>query len=193
MVRGCLGRVEFSAHDHGFTDLASATETVRLLWICVWRKRGQQSLEFLVEQPGNEFRRVLGRVPLLVQHFLAANVGARKPLAFAKDAIDRLMAYDWPGNIRELRNLVERMQILHEGSDVHAADLPPELSRARPSAVAENETDPVLVPLADVERRHVERVLNATGWNKARAARVLDVDVKTLNKKIRDFSLEKRS
>ena len=132
-------------------------------------------------------------VPLLVQHFLAANVGARKPLAFAKDALERLMAYDWPGNIRELRNLVERMQILHEGSDVHAADLPPELSRVRPSAVTESEADPVLVPLADVERRHVERVLNATGWNKARAARVLDVDVKTLNKKIRDYNVEKRS
>jgi len=56
-----------------------------------------------------------------------------------------------------------------------------------------SDADPVLVALADVERRHVERVLNATGWNKARAARVLDVDVKTLNKKIRDFSLEKRS
>jgi len=71
--------------------------------------------------------------------------------------------------------------------------LPPELSRVRSPAAVESEADPVLVPLADVERRHVERVLNATGWNKARAARVLDVDVKTLNKKIRDFSLEKRS
>src|SRR3989475_412374 len=132
-------------------------------------------------------------VPLLVQHFRSATVGARKPLAFATDALERLMAYDWPGNIRELRNLVERLQILHEGSDVHAADLPPELSRVRPPAAVESDADPVLVPLADVERRHVERVLNATGWNKARAARVLDVDVKTLNKKIRDYSLEKRS
>src|SRR6266581_20685 len=132
-------------------------------------------------------------VPLLVQHFLSANVGARKPLSFATDALERLMAYDWPGNIRELRNLVERLQILHEGADVHAADLPPELSRSRPAAAVEGEADPVLVPLADVERRHVERVLNATGWNKARAARVLDVDVKTLNKKIRDYSLEKPS
>jgi DNA-binding NtrC family response regulator len=145
----------------------------------------------VVEVPALRQRRE--DVPLLVQHFLAANVGARKPLAFAKDAIDRLMAYDWPGNIRELRNLVERLQILHEGSDVSAGDLPPELSRVRPSAGAEGDTDPVLVPLADIERRHVERVLNATGWNKARAARVLDVDVKTLNKKIRDYSLEKRS
>jgi len=87
----------------------------------------------------------------------------------------------------------KRLQILHEGADVHAADLPPELSRSRPAAAVEGEADPVLVPLADVERRHVERVLNATGWNKARAARVLDVDVKTLNKKIRDYSLEKPS
>ncbi|PYN09118.1 MAG: hypothetical protein DME02_04915 [Candidatus Rokuibacteriota bacterium] len=88
---------------------------------------------------------------------------------------------------------MERLQILHEGSEVRAADLPPELSRVRPSATAERDSDPVLVPLADIERRHVERVLNATGWNKARAARVLDVDVKTLNKKIRDYSLEKPS
>ena len=47
--------------------------------------------------------------------------------------------------------------------------------------------------LAQVEGRLVERVLQATGWNKARAARVLEVDIKTLNKKIRDFGLEKRS
>ena len=85
------------------------------------------------------------------------------------------------------------MKLTASFSDVYAADLPPELSRVRSPAAVESEADPVLVPLADVERRHVERVLNATGWNKARAARVLDVDVKTLNKKIRDFSLEKRS
>ena len=50
-----------------------------------------------------------------------------------------------------------------------------------------------MVPLAEVERRHVERVLHATGWNKARAARVLGVDIKTLNKKIRDFMIAQRT
>jgi DNA-binding NtrC family response regulator len=132
-------------------------------------------------------------IPLLVQHFLAGGGSSRKPLTFSKDALERLMAYDWPGNIRELRNLVERLQILHEGTEVRAAGLPPELSRTRSPAPSEDNGDAVLVPLADVERRHVERVLHATGWNKARAARVLEVDVKTLNKKIRDFSLERRS
>jgi DNA-binding protein Fis len=46
-----------------------------------------------------------------------------------------------------------------------------------------------MLPLHEVERRHVERVLGATAWNKARAARILEVDIKTLNKKIRDFGL----
>jgi transcriptional regulator of acetoin/glycerol metabolism len=80
------------------------------------------------------------------------------------------------------------MQILCAGDEVTAADLPQELTTARH---APEPTDNVLVPLQEIERRHVERVLQATGWNKAQAARVLEVDIKTLNKKIRDFNLIK--
>jgi two-component system response regulator AtoC len=144
----------------------------------------------VVEVPALRQRRE--DIPQLVQHFLApARRGTR--LAFARDALERLVAYDWPGNIRELRNLVERLQILHEGSEVRASDLPPELRRAPEPAEVHDDPEPALVPLAQVERRHVERVLAATGWNKARAARVLEVDVKTLNKKIRDFNLVRRA
>jgi DNA-binding NtrC family response regulator len=62
---------------------------------------------------------------------------------------------------------------------------------AAPAVASSAPSEPagVLVPLAEVERRHVEQVLQATAWNKARAARVLEVDIKTLNKKIRDFKL----
>jgi DNA-binding NtrC family response regulator len=140
----------------------------------------------VVEVPALRQRRE--DIPLLVQHFLTPG-RTGKTLTFSRDALDRLLAYDWPGNIRELRNLVERLQILHEGSEVHAGDLPSELRHGREAAVAGDAREPALVPLAHVERRHVERVLAATGWNKARAARVLEVDVKTLNKKIRDFNL----
>jgi DNA-binding NtrC family response regulator len=126
-------------------------------------------------------------IPLLVQHFAALGGRGGKPLRFSPEATERLMNYQWPGNIRELRNLIERLLILHEGDEVRAADLPVELGIvARASA---DPSDANLVSLQEMERRHVERVLNATGWNKAQAARVLDVDIKTLNKKIRDYGL----
>jgi DNA-binding NtrC family response regulator len=145
--------------------------------------------------PVPPLRQRRGDIPLLVQHFIAPFARVGKSLTFTPEAMARLQAYDWPGNIRELRNLIERLLILNEGQEVTPAMLPPEIGRsaqiapvptgaAAPAAVEE-----VLTPLAEVERRHVERVLHATGWNKARAARVLEVDIKTLNKKIRDFGI----
>jgi DNA-binding NtrC family response regulator len=141
--------------------------------------------------PVPPLRRRSGDVPLLVEHFLAAR-GRGHSLRFAPDALARLVEYGWPGNIRELRNFIERLQVLHEGHEVRAMDLPSEFNGPRAPAVAGAPApaeESVLVPLVDVERRHVERVLAATGWNKARAARVLEVDIKTLNKKIRDYKL----
>jgi DNA-binding NtrC family response regulator len=139
-------------------------------------------------------RRRRDDIPLLVEHFLAARSRAGSGLRFAPEAMARLVDYAWPGNIRELRNLIERLHILHEGGEVRASDLPGEFHGA-PTAAPSSPAGPpvgtaeVLTPLAEVERRHVERVLLATGWNKARAARVLEIDIKTLNKKIRDFKI----
>ena len=131
-------------------------------------------------------------VPLLVQHFIAPHIRAGKSLRFSPEAMARLQQYDWPGNIRELRNLIERLLILHEGEEIGVAILPREFFKTAAPARAEVEaegTSDNLPSLAEIERRHVERVLKAAGWNKARAARVLEVDIKTLNKKIRDFSI----
>jgi len=127
-------------------------------------------------------------IPLLVQHF--ATLGARggKPLRFSPEAMERLQRYEWPGNIRELRNLIERLQILHEGDEVQASALPAELTVVK-RAAAEPAGQTALVSLQEMERQYVERVLQSTGWNKAQAARVLEVDIKTLNKKIRDFNI----
>src|SRR5438093_1400691 len=147
--------------------------------------------------PVPPLRRRRSDIPMLVDHFVGQ--GRRgKVLRFSADAMERLLDYGWPGNIRELRNLVERLHILHEGSEVRANDLPAEFGQAAATpgaappaarAAAAPEAGGVMVPLAEVERRHVEQVLQATAWNKARAARVLEVDIKTLNKKIRDFKL----
>ena len=145
--------------------------------------------------PVPPLRKRRGDIPLLMHHFIAPFARVGKTLTFTPEALQRLQAYDWPGNIRELRNLIERLLILNEGQEIGPALLPPEIGRA-PAAragggsdVAPAALENVLTPLAEVERQHVERVLNATGWNKARAARVLEVDIKTLNKKIRDYGI----
>jgi two-component system, NtrC family, response regulator AtoC len=162
-------------------DLAREAEEGRFRWDLYYRVS-----TVVVSVP--PLRRRRADIRLLVERFASAR-GRSRALRFSPEAIDRLMRYEWPGNIRELRNLVERLQILHEGEVVQAQDLPPELAGRR--RVTTESADTTLVPLHEMERRYVERVLAATGWNKARAARVLEVDVKTLSKKIRDFGLSR--
>jgi two-component system, NtrC family, response regulator AtoC len=125
-------------------------------------------------------------IPLLIRHFTVAAAPGGRALRFSPEAMALLVDYQWPGNIRELRNVMERLQILHQRDEVKPDDLPAELRTSRPRADA---APGALVPLAEIERRHVEHVLGATGWNKTRAAQILGVDIKTLNKKIRDFSI----
>ena len=127
-------------------------------------------------------------IPLLVRHFATGAGRDGRTLAFSDEALTLLVDYEWPGNVRELRNVIERLQILHRGDQVQPGDLPLELRASRPRPVP---VEDALVSLAEIERRHVDQVLTATGWNKARAARILDVDIKTLNKKIRDFRLSR--
>src|SRR5438094_2613820 len=174
-------------------DLAHEAGDARFRWDLFYRVS-------TIVIPVPPLRRRRPDIPLLVEHFLATHGRPGKTLRFSPAAMERLLDYGWPGNIRELRNLVERLHILHEGTEVRAADLPAEFGRvaaapSAPAAAASRPTVPVpepagvMVPLAEIERRPVEQVLNATGWHKARAARILEVDIKTLNKKVRDFKL----
>ncbi len=137
--------------------------------------------------PVPALRRRRDDIPLLVQHFSAQGARGGQPLRFSADAMERLQRYEWPGNIRELRNLIERLQILHDGDEVQANALPAELTVVKRTAAEPAQTP--LVSLQEMERQYVERVLQSTAWNKAQAARVLEVDIKTLNKKIRDFNI----
>ena len=126
-----------------------------------------------------------GDMALLVEHFAARPGRRRRPLRFSPETLAVLSGYSWPGNVRELWNLVERLQLLHEGGEITPQDLPPEIRENQDAAPPNLDQ----LSLAEVERLHVERVLRATGWIKSQAARVLRVDIKTLNKKIQDYGI----
>jgi DNA-binding NtrC family response regulator len=126
-------------------------------------------------------------IPILVEHFLSrfqASAKSRKTLS--PDALEALAAYSWPGNVRELSNIIERLAILTAGDLIGADALPPGIRGARGGAPG---SAPGPVSLSEMERLHIARVLEETGGKKMQAARLLGIDIKTLNKKIRDYQV----
>lgn len=110
----------------------------------------------------------------------------RKP--FSPTAHDILRDYAWPGNVRELANLVETMLLLAPGRMIEAADLPSHLS---PGNMPPRESMPEQpMSLSEMERLHIIRTLEHTTGLKARAAKILGVDIKTLNRKIRSYNID---
>ncbi len=113
----------------------------------------------------------------------SAQAMSRRSLKLAPDALQALQAYSWPGNVRELQNAIERGVVVAQGGVLRAGDLPLTVTSgpARPSQGS----------LADMEKVHIQAVLDAQGWNITRAARVLDVDRVTLYNKIRKYELKR--
>jgi two-component system response regulator HydG len=126
-------------------------------------------------------------VLVLAQEFTRrAAVRADKPVVgLSRSAAERLLAYPWPGNVRELENCIERAVALTQHEAIVADDLADRVRDYRRSHVLVSGDDPSeLVPLEEVERRYIARVLEAVGGNKTLAARVLGVDRKTLYRKL---------
>jgi DNA-binding NtrC family response regulator len=110
----------------------------------------------------------------------------RKPKTLSTEALQALCGYSWPGNVRELANTLERVMILTRGEIIGAEDLPPNIR----SPIG-TPHDPSRGPasLAEMERLHIARVLSETAGMKMKAARMLGIDLKTLNHKIKLYKI----
>ncbi|MCA8923371.1 MAG: sigma-54-dependent Fis family transcriptional regulator [Planctomycetes bacterium] len=131
-------------------------------------------------------------VLLLAQHFLERFSRENdKPVSgISSEAARRLLEYQWPGNVRELSNSIERAVALTQHDHLIVDDLPPKLRNYTPPNTpgAPPPQDPEALPtLAELERQHVLRVLEAVEWNKARAARILGLDRKTLYRRLEQY------
>jgi two-component system response regulator HydG len=133
-------------------------------------------------------------VLLLAQHYLEhfAAQSQKDVRTLDAEAAERLSAYAWPGNVRELANCLERAVALTRGESISSADLPEKIRNYRTSHVLVAATDPSeLVPLEEVEKRYILRVLEAVGGNKTLAAQVLGLDRKTLYRKLDRYGTER--
>jgi DNA-binding NtrC family response regulator len=122
-------------------------------------------------------------IPLLCQHFLSKyNLKEGKKIRrFSPDALEALMDFDWPGNVRQLENAISHAVILAQGEIIRRRHLPRFLKETT------EETAPMT--LAETERRLIWRVLQKASWNKHEAARRLRVSRSTLYSKIRRYGL----
>jgi DNA-binding NtrC family response regulator len=126
-------------------------------------------------------------IELLAEHVierLAREMG-RGPLRLARESAAALQEYAWPGNVRELRNVLERAVLLCQGDVIHPSDLRFTFAR-RADAPAEGES---LEPLREVERRHLQRVVQALGGNMERAARTLEISKSSLYERMKRFRI----
>jgi two-component system, NtrC family, response regulator AtoC len=129
-------------------------------------------------------------VLLLAQHFLAhyAAAAGKRVTGLTPVAAERLLSYTWPGNVRELRNCMERAVALTQYEQLTVDDLPEKIQAYRRSHVLVASDNPAeLVPLEEVERRYIVRVMEAVGGNKTLAAQVLGIGRKTLYRKLEEY------
>jgi two-component system, NtrC family, response regulator AtoC len=128
---------------------------------------------------------------LLLNHYLAAfnEENGKRFEGFTPAAYDLLSAYDWPGNIRELRNLVERMVVLSHGKLLDVKDIPPQV-RDNASGGGEVRIDTELT-VDEMEKRMVIQALEKTGGNRTKAAEKLGISRRTLHRKLNQYGIGK--
>ena len=126
-----------------------------------------------------------GDVRPLAEAFVREFGGANPP-RLTEGAREALERYGWPGNVHELRAVLERVVLLAAGRPIQAADVALGRPSESPVALAEE-----MLTLEDLERRHIGDVLEKVDWHQGRAAEVLGISPKTLYRKIREFGFQR--
>ncbi|MGZ3475080.1 MAG: sigma-54-dependent transcriptional regulator [Polyangiales bacterium] len=125
-------------------------------------------------------------IPLLVDHFLGsyAAKNGKTRLTASKPALQRLIDYPWPGNVRELENVIERAVVLCRGDQLGLEDLPEHIAQGEAAGVAGQITFAVGTPLEQLELQAIRETLRQVRGDKALAAQLLGISVRTIYRKL---------
>jgi two-component system NtrC family response regulator len=126
-------------------------------------------------------------IPVIAEYYLRlfAKKGNKRIESMSREFLEHLQQHEWKGNIRELKNVIERATILSDGPELTVDNLPTELQ-----VTGLRHTGPLSAfDLASVEKLHIQRVLNHTRGNKTEAARLLNIGLTTLYRKLEEYKL----
>jgi transcriptional regulator with PAS, ATPase and Fis domain len=132
-------------------------------------------------------------IPLLVDAFLKKYGESRGKAikGINESALALLMDYGWPGNVRELENVIERAVTLNRVETISSDDLPPVIQGARGDRRVLDEAAERTLPLHDIEKEYIKKILEKMGGNKYQAAQALGIDRKTLYRKLGEIEEDK--
>src|SRR5687767_13402754 len=132
-------------------------------------------------------------IPILVEHFLR-EISENKhtpPKRISPEVMRRFQQYRWPGNVRELRNTLESMMVLADGDTLTERDLPERIAESAPQLTTTKEI-PTGMTMEELERLAIMRALDQYGGNRTHAANRLGISVRTLQRKLRQYEMERR-
>lgn len=184
-----------SDKEHGF-DVRVLAATNRDLETAVAEGRFREDLFYRINVIQLELpplRARGGDILLLAQHYIEqfADRSKKNVTGLSEPTAEKLLAYDWPGNIRELRNVMERAVALTRYETIAVEDLPDKIQAYKSSQVFIGGNDPTeLVSMEEIERRYILHVVATVGENKTLASRVLGLDRKTLYRKLKQYGVD---
>ena len=157
-------------------------------------KRFRQDLYFRIKGVNislPELRHRTEDIPVLAQHFLeeATEETGSKVTGLTEAAITALRNYDWPGNIRQLRNSIRTMVVMCDHEKIDVRDIPPEIYQVRRLAAGSAPTGLGGASLNEIEKQAIAETLAKTKGNREKAAKILGIGERTLYRKIKEYGL----
>lgn len=134
-------------------------------------------------------------IPPLLEHFLAqfCQEHGKPPILLSQEALELLTRYSWPGNVRELKNTMESLVIFHQEGEVTAHELAPEVRESSALSAAGAPVQSVAGDprtMAEIERQAILETLGRTSGHRARAADILGIGLRTLQRKLKEYKGE---
>jgi DNA-binding NtrC family response regulator len=169
-------------------DVRIISATNRDLKTLIEQGHFRQDLFFRINTVNIDLPPLAGRkedILKLARHFLSrcARKMNKKVEDLSDEAVARLMSYSWPGNIRELQNVIERAVVLSTDEILRTEDLPGLVETDTPETILRK------VSISTIEKEHIRAILDAEDWNMQKSAEILGIHRNTLRQKIKDYEL----
>ncbi len=128
-------------------------------------------------------------IPLLVEYFLKKKAKVKSPKKISGDVLQELLAYDWPGNIRELEHAIEGAMLLSHDETITAKDFVLTQSSVSQNTSIQNRSDSTIITMEELEKMHIEHTLKKFKYNRGKTAKALGITQKTLYLKIKRYKI----